>query len=172
MKKVAPFIILFAFLALLGRTLFYTNPDKLSYSLIGETIPNFQLPNLLFGQKFFNNKDLNNPVSLLNVWASWCYACKIEASTLMQIKEKYHIPIYGIAYKDAPNEVKTWLKKYGNPYQLIGDDKNGNIAIDFGIYGTPETFVIAQGKIIYRHVGVLEQKTWETILYPLVKKYE
>ncbi|OGT36055.1 MAG: hypothetical protein A3F11_05435 [Gammaproteobacteria bacterium RIFCSPHIGHO2_12_FULL_37_14] len=171
MKKIFPFIILFALLTLLGRELLYANPNKFTTSLAGETVPNFQLNNILSEHQFFNHKDLIGQISLLNVWATWCYACKIEMPMLMEIKEKFHIPIFGIAYKDDPYDVKMWLQKFGDPYRLIGDDKNGNVAIDLGIYGTPETFVInAEGKIIYRHIGVLDRKTWETVLYPLIKK--
>jgi len=169
-KKAIPFIFLFLFILLFGRELLHADPNKLTSSLTGEPIPNFQLPTLLSSQTFFNNKDLMGHVSLLNVWATWCYACKIEAPFLMQIKKKYPIAIYGIAYKDDPDEIKTWLQKYGDPYRLIGNDKNGEVAIDLGIYGTPETFVInKEGKIIYRHIGVLDQKTWKSIIYPLIQ---
>lgn len=171
MKKTIPFIILFALLILLGRELLYANPNKITSSLVGETVPVFQLPTLLSSQKSFTNNDLIGQVSLLNIWATWCYACEIEAPFLMTIKKNYSLPIYGIAYRDKPTEINTWVKKYGNPYRLIGDDKNGEVAIDLGVYGTPETFIInKEGKIVYRHIGVLDQKVWNKVIYPLIQK--
>lgn len=173
MKKFFPFLIIFAMLVLLGKELLYANPNKFSFSLIGEPISNFRLPTVFSSQKFFSKKDLLGRVSLLNIWATWCYACKAEMTTLMEIKKQYSIPIYGIVYKDEPEEIRQWLKQYGNPYRLIGDDRNGEVAIDLGIYGTPETFVIdPRGNIIYKHVGTLDKKTWETVILPLVKRYE
>ena len=111
-------------------------------------------------------------MSLLNVWATWCYACEIEAPMLLKIKTQYHIPIYSILYKDDPKEALLSLKKNGNPYVMIGLDRKGDTAIDLGVYGTPETFVISrEGKIIYRHVGIINQTVWDSVLYPLIKKY-
>ena len=172
MKKFIPLLILFGLLTLFGRELLYASPTKFSSSMAGETINNFRLNNVLPSQSTFSKKDLIGRVSLLNIWATWCYACTKEAAILMQIKEKYHVPIYGIAYQDDPEEIKTWLKKYGNPYELIGDDRNGDVSLDLGIYGTPETFVISsKGRILYRHIGTLEQKDWEEVIYPLIKQH-
>lgn len=171
---VIPFIILFMLLGLLWRELFYAKSSELPSALIGEDVPNFQLPILYQQQKMFTQKDLaGGHIALLNVWATWCYACGIEHPMLMKLKEQYHVPIYSIDYKDAPQNAKKWLQEKGNPYVMTGDDRKGDAAIDFGVYGTPETFVISpNGKIIYRHTGAIDQKTWDEVLYPLVKKYE
>src|SRR5579883_2292893 len=101
-KFIFPFIILFALLALLWRELFYSNPSELPSALIGETVPAFQLPSLFQPKKIFTQNNLLNlhRVVLLNVWATWCYACSIEEPMLMKIKSQYHVPIYGIDYKD------------------------------------------------------------------------
>jgi cytochrome c biogenesis protein CcmG, thiol:disulfide interchange protein DsbE len=172
-KFIVPFIILFALLGLLWRELFYSRPNELPSALIGETVPEFRLPNLFPEQKVFTQKDLIGRASLLNIWATWCYACRIEQPMLMKIKEQYHVPIYSIAYKDNPQEAITWLRKMGNPYVITGNDNHGNVSIDFGVYGTPETFVISPGgKIIYRHIGAIDQKAWDEVLYPLLKKYQ
>ena len=171
MKKILPFILLFALFTLFGRELLYANPNKFTSSLTGETLPSFELSNLLNSLKVFNNKDLIGQVSLLNVWATWCHACEIEAPFLMKIKNDYHVPIYGITYKDDPADIYAWLQAYGNPYKVIANDKNGEVAIDLGIYGTPETFVInKEGKIVYRHIGVLDQKIWDSVIYPIIKQ--
>lgn len=169
---IIPFIVLFALLALFWRGLFYTKPSELPSTLIGETIPNFRLPRLQQPQQFFTAADLKNEVSLLNVWATWCEACTQETEMLMKIKQTYHVPIYSIDYKDKPNDAIQWLKKYGNPYDITGSDLHGDVAIDLGVYGTPETFVISPDKkIIYRHIGVIDQKAWDEVLYPLIKQY-
>ena len=168
-----PFIILFALFGLMWRELFYSTPNELPSALIGEVVPDFHLENLMAPHTFFTPAMLHGQVSLVNVWATWCYACRVEAPMLMKIKTQYHLPIYGIAYKDDRDEIKKWLEDKGNPYVLIGDDKSGDVAIDLGVYGTPETFIISpQGKIIYRHIGAIDQKNWNEVLYPLIRKYQ
>ena len=166
-----PFIVLFALLALLWRALFYTHPNELPSALVGQTLPRFDLPNLLTPKQTFSQKDLVGQVSLLNVWATWCYACSIEHHMLIKIKNDYHIPIYSIVYKDDSKNAIDWLQKNGNPYVMTGEDRKGDVAIDLGVYGTPETFIInAKGQIIYRHVGMIDQTIWDNVLYPLIKK--
>jgi cytochrome c biogenesis protein CcmG, thiol:disulfide interchange protein DsbE len=172
-KNVIPFILLFALVAILGRELFYAKPNEIPSPLIGEIVPTFTLPDLQASQKTFSNTDLLGQVTLLNVWATWCYACGIEMPMLMKIKNEYHVPIYSIAYKDNPEDAKKWLALNGNPYVATGDDRKGNTAIDLGVYGTPETFIVSkQGQIIYKHVGIINQQIWDEVLYPLVKKYD
>lgn len=173
LKYILPFIILFALLALLTYELFYSNPYELPSALVGEPVPPFELPLLGQSNVSITDKHLQGRAALLNVWATWCYACGVEHEMLMKIKEQYHVPIFSIDYKDNEEDAKTWLKEHGNPYIMIGNDSHGDVAIDLGVYGTPETFVInPEGKIIYRHIGVIDQKAWDEVLYPLIKKYE
>lgn len=173
LKHIIPFFILFALLAILWRELFYAHPNELPSALIGETVPEFQIPNLWQENKSFSTKELAGRVSLLNVWATWCSACSMEHPMLMKIKEQYHIPIYSIDYKDNSVDAKNWLHQEGNPYVMTGIDQHGDVAIDLGVYGTPETFVInPEGKIVYRHIGIIDDKVWNEVLYPLIKKYE
>jgi len=173
LKLILPFIILFTLLGLLWRELFYAKPNELPSALIGETLPDFKLENLLLPAATFTPRNLDGKVSLLNVWATWCYACGLEHAMLMKIKTQYHVPVYSINYKDDPNEAKAWLQQRGNPYVMIGRDKHGDAAIDLGVYGTPETFVInTAGKIVYRHIGAIDQRSWDNVLYPLIKKLE
>lgn len=170
-RHITPFVILFALLALLGWELFYSNPNELPSALIGEDVPAFNLPNLYPSAPAFTKNALTGRTVLLNVWATWCYACGIEHDMLMKIKNQYHVQIYSIDYKDNPQDAINWLEKNGNPYALTGADTKGNVAIDFGVYGTPETFVInSKGKIIYRHIGAINQKIWDETLYPLIKQ--
>lgn len=171
LKFVIPFFALFTLLSMLYYELFFSNPHDIPSPLIGEPVPNFSLPTLSNGT--LSSSELQGHVSLLNVFASWCYACSVEAEMLNNIKENYHIAIYGINYKDKQDDVSSWLRKYGNPYIKIGDDKNGDVAIDLGVFGTPETFVISkEGRIVYRHVGVVNEDNWNNVIYPLVQRYE
>lgn len=171
LKFIVPFVFLFILFGILTHELFYAKPYELPSALIGQRVPTFQLSNLLTNQKKFTQNDLLKSVSLLNVWATWCYACLQEHDVLMQISKQYKVPIYGIVYKDDPKAVQAWLKQKGNPFVLLGNDTSGDVAIDFGVYGTPETFLVADGKIIYRHIGAVDVETWEKILYPLIKRY-
>ena len=169
---IVPFILLFMLFGILGYELFYSKPHELPSTLIGEKVPSFTLPILNNPNITFNEKNLTGRVSLLTVWSSWCYACTVEAPMLMKIKNEYHVDIYSIDYKDEPNAANEWLKQHGNPFILTGSDRNGDVAIDFGVYGTPETFVInPQGEIVYRHIGVIDQQAWDEVIYPIVKRY-
>ncbi|OGT44963.1 MAG: hypothetical protein A3E83_04250 [Gammaproteobacteria bacterium RIFCSPHIGHO2_12_FULL_41_20] len=176
MKKlftwIVPFFVLMGFFIMLGTELFQHKQDAISSQMLGEPLPVFHLTNLLQPQKEFTSRDLLGHVSLLNVWATWCYACQQEHEVLLDIKENYHVPIYSIDYRDKTEVARAWLIKLGNPYLATGEDKTGEVAIDLGVYGTPETFIIdANGRIRYRHVGRLDQETWEKVLWPLVQKY-
>lgn len=171
-KWLVPVLIIFILVGLLWRELFYAKPNEIPSPLIGVNVPQFQLPDLIQSQSVFSHNDLKGRVVLLNVWATWCYACGLEHEMLMKINREYHIPIYSIDYKDDPDAAKKLLAANGNPYEMTGNDISGNVAIDFGVYGTPETFVISpQGKIIYRHVGSINQQTWDEVLYPMIKRY-
>lgn len=169
--KYMPLVCLFALITLLARGLYVSHPGELPSALAGKDLPVFVLSNLIPGQASLSNQTLKGQVSLLNIWASWCHACVNEHEMLMKIKNEYHVPVYGILYKDESDIALRWLDQQGNPYELIGNDNKGDVAIDFGVYGTPETYVInAQGKIIYRHVGTLTQNVWDKIIYPLIQQ--
>jgi cytochrome c biogenesis protein CcmG/thiol:disulfide interchange protein DsbE len=171
-KNIIPFVILFGLLFLLWHELFYSKPNELPSALIGEPIPDFKLPRLDNPNLYLTSDELHGRPALLNIWATWCYACGVESEMLMKIKNIYQIPIYGIAYKDNADDVKNWLAKKGNPYVMTGMDTKGDAAIDLGVYGTPETFIISpSGKIVYRHVGVIDQKSWDQVIYPILRKY-
>lgn len=161
-------IIFISLLFFLWRGL-YMQPEILPSALIGKPTPHFHLNNLLNPTLSFTEQNLKGQVTLLHIWASWCSACEIEHPMLMEIKRKYNIPIYGITYKDNSQHIKHFLETLGNPYIMIGNDKTGEIAMDWGVYGTPETFIInKQGTIVYRQVGALHQQTWEHELLPLI----
>lgn len=163
-----PLIIFLLIAGLLWRGL-QSHPDKIPSALIGKATPSFELPNLLGLEETISQKIFLNQVSIVNVWASWCYACTLEHSVLMSIA--HDVTIYGLNYKDDPKKALAWLKTYGNPYKAIFTDQKGNIAIDWGVYGTPETFIIDKKGIIRRkHIGPMTQDIWENELRPFIEK--
>lgn len=169
-KLVIPFLILFTLLGFLYYELFHAKPNELPSALVGEPVPAFSLPVLGNPAASLTQKQLKNRVTLLNVWATWCYACGLEHDMLMKISQEYHIPVYSILYKDDPAKASAWLREHGNPFVMTGDDSKGDAAIDLGVYGTPETFVISPaGNIVYRHIGAIDQEAWDKVLLPLIK---
>lgn len=171
LKQIIPFFILFTLTGLLAYEMFYAKPNELPSALVGENVPTFSLPNLYDNAPPLTQKALRGHVTLLNVWATWCDTCSVEHPMLMKIKNEYHVPIYSLVYKDDTRNAIQWLNDNGNPYTLSGNDAKGDVAIDFGVYGTPETFVISPtGKIVYRHIGAIDQQSWDETLYPIIKK--
>jgi len=147
------FAILVIFLGI-GLTL---NPREVPSALIGKPAPEFELP-LLLSEGSFSNKDLIGHITLVNVWASWCFACRQEHETV-KFLSRNGVRIVGLNYKDEANDAKRWLERLGNPYQAIAVDRDGRIAIDWGVYGAPETFLIdQQGIIRHKVIGPLTDK--------------
>jgi cytochrome c biogenesis protein CcmG/thiol:disulfide interchange protein DsbE len=147
------FAILVIFLGI-GLTL---NPREVPSALIGKPAPEFELP-LLLSEGSFSNKDLIGHITLVNVWASWCFACRQEHETV-KFLSRNGVRIIGLNYKDEAGDAKQWLAKLGNPYQAIAADRDGRSAIDWGVYGAPETFLIdQQGIIRHKVIGPLSDK--------------
>lgn len=160
------------FLGLIGFFLSLNVSATTDMDLIGQKVPAFGLPTITNSSATLNSKLLCGRVSLLNVWSSWCYACRYEHATLMHIRQTTNIPIYGINYEDKPANAISWLDKAGNPYALIGMDADGTVAEQLGAYGLPETYVIdANGIIRYSFRGSITPQTWQTVLLPVVAKY-
>jgi cytochrome c biogenesis protein CcmG/thiol:disulfide interchange protein DsbE len=148
------------------------DPKNLPSVQIGRALPEFSLPQLHDPTTFVHSKQLLGKVALLNVWASWCAACIEEQIFLLQLSEQ-GITIYGLNYKDKPLEAINWLIKWGNPYKQVMNDARGKVAIDLGVYGAPETFVLdKKGLIRYRHVGVLNNNEWSNNIAPLMSQLE
>lgn len=144
------------------------NPQDLPSPFIDKPLPRFNLPLLGNDSHQLTTNVFRGKVTLLNVFASWCSACAEEQSFLVSLAEK-GVPIYGINYKDNADEAVEWLKVFGNPYQKVGQDKTGHIALDLGVYGTPETFLIdAQGLVKYRYAGVLDETVWKREFLPII----
>jgi len=150
-------LIIFAVLVVLLAIGLTLNPRIVPSPLIDKPAPEFELP-LLLKEGNFSNKDLIGHITLVNVWASWCFACRQEHEVVKRLSRS-GVRIIGLNYKDEPNDAKNWLAKLGNPYRAIATDYTGRIAIDWGVYGAPETFLIDQKGIIrHKVIGPLSDK--------------
>jgi cytochrome c biogenesis protein CcmG, thiol:disulfide interchange protein DsbE len=145
------------------------DPGTLPSALIDRPVPRFELPPIEgMAGKGLASADLAGEVSLLNVFASWCVPCRAEHPLLLGLAER-GVVINGIDYKDPAEQAAGWLDELGNPFARIGADRSGRVAIDFGVYGVPETFVIDRaGRIRHRHVGPLQPRDLETTILPLL----
>lgn len=173
LKLILPIGILLILLGIFWREVSTPRENPIRGSLVGNPLPAFSLASLVPSDTFLTNQELKRRVTLLHVWATWCDACKKEHPFLMELAENYHIPIYSIVYRDNSEAVKHWLNQHGNQFIKTGTDTNGSVAIDLGIYGTPETFVISpSGRILYRHVGMMNQMAWDNIIHPIFESYQ
>jgi len=146
------------------------DPTLIPSPLIGKLVPEFS-STTLFDNKVITNKSLIGKPYMLNVWGSWCYGCSLEHNLLIDIYNSGTIDIYGLNYKDNKINAMEWLKNKGNPYRKIIFDNDGSIAIDFGVYGAPETFLVNKnGIIIHKHVGPIDQNYYNDVLLPNIKK--
>jgi cytochrome c biogenesis protein CcmG/thiol:disulfide interchange protein DsbE len=146
------------------------NPREVPSPLIGKPAPAFELPLLNEPDKRFSGKDMLGKVWIMNVWASWCPPCLVEHPVVAQVARSGMAPVVGLNYKDTRDDALPWLKRNGDPYQLIVFDANGRIGIDYGVYGVPETYVIdRKGIIRYKHIGPLTADVVQKKVEPLVK---
>jgi cytochrome c biogenesis protein CcmG/thiol:disulfide interchange protein DsbE len=151
----------------------YLRPQEIPSPLIGKPAPQFALPPIEGLPGGLARADIEGKVSLVSVFASWCGPCRIEHPLLMALAERKRLPIYGIAYKDKPEDAKAWLADLGNPYDKIGADRDGRVGLDWGVYGVPETYLIdKQGNIAFKVIGPLSPEVLESQLLPLVEKLE
>jgi cytochrome c biogenesis protein CcmG/thiol:disulfide interchange protein DsbE len=142
------------------------DPQDMPSALIDRPLPEFQLP-ALGQERILARADLVGQPALLNVWATWCVACRVEHPYLQQLADA-GVPIFGLNYKDEDGAALRWLQELGNPYLATVADHEGSLGVDLGVYGAPETYLLdADGVIRYRHVGVVDERVWETILQPL-----
>ena len=171
MKK---FLIPIGMFALLGLLLAYglkLDPRKIPSPLVDKPLPAFSLPTLEDPKKLFTNADLKGKVVLVNVWASWCVACKQEHPVLLALSRDKQVPIIGLNYKDRREDATNMLKVEGNPYDVSIMDADGRVGINWGVYGVPETFVVdKQGVIRYKQIGPISPEDWEQTLLPLIRK--
>ncbi len=147
------------------------DPREIPSPLIGKPIPQFDLPPVQGRTLGLSSGDLRGEVSLVNVFASWCVACREEHPLLLEVSHKGLVPIHGLDYKDKPADAAAWLDSLGDPYRRTGADIAGRVGIDWGVYGVPETFVIdRQGRIAYKQIGPITREVLEQTLLPLVER--
>ena len=169
-KRFLPLIIFVVMLGFLAVGL-GLNPREVPSPLINKPAPTFTLPTLASPDKTFSPQDLRGKVWLLNVWASWCVACRIEHPVLVELAKTGVVPIYGLNYKDKRDDAIRWLGNFGNPYQQSLSDTEGLVGIDFGVYGVPETFVIDKtGVIRLKHIGPVTPEALQNTILPLIRK--
>tara|TARA_R110001599_G_scaffold353795_2_gene597920 strand:- start:65200 stop:65754 length:555 start_codon:yes stop_codon:yes gene_type:complete len=145
------------------------DPQSLPSALIDQPLPEFSLP-VLGQDRLIQRQDIVGEPALLNVWATWCVSCRVEHPYLLQIGTS-GVPIYGINYKDEDAAAQRWLTELGDPYRANITDREGTLGLDLGVYGAPETYLVdANGVIRYRHVGVVDERVWQTILQPLYQQ--
>lgn len=173
MKKFVIPIVLFAALGLLlGIAIVKMqsgsySPRNIPSPLIGKPLPAFALPSLADPKQTITNDKLRGRAYLLNVWASWCVACRDEHPVLLAMAREQHVPIIGLNYKDARDDALGWLKQFGNPYEMSIADLPGRFGIELGVYGVPETFVIDRAGVIrYKHIGPITPEVLSTVLLP------
>lgn len=147
-------------------------PARLPSQKINSQVPDFSLPGMSAQDQALTAQVLRGTPLLLNIWATWCESCHEEQVFLLQLSRQ-GVPIYGLNYKDDKEAAAQWLARWGNPYQRVGFDREGRVAMDLGVYGTPETFLIDQTGIIrYRHAGLLDERVWQREFLPRIEALE
>lgn len=149
------------------------DPTKLPSTFIDKPAPAFNLPQLHRVNEHFSPADMKGKVWILNVWASWCAACRSEHPLFMELARRGEVTLVGLNYKDQREDAQKWLRALGNPYVLSVSDLSGDVGIDYGVYGVPESFLIdKEGVIRYKHVGPVSPKDWQEILKPKIEELE
>ncbi|MBL0089071.1 MAG: DsbE family thiol:disulfide interchange protein [Ideonella sp.] len=147
------------------------DPREVPSPLVGKPAPVFKAPSLIQPDKLLRKEDLLGRVWMLNVWASWCGACRDEHPVLVAYSRAGGVPLYGLNYKDKREDGMGWLNQFGNPYTDSLFDPDGRIGIDYGVYGVPETFVIDQAGVIrYKHIGPVTPQVLRDKIEPLLKQ--
>ncbi len=163
------FVVIAIFLGI-GLTM---DPRLVPSPLINKSVPQFSLPAVKGRTLSLASKDLVGEVSMVNVFASWCTACREEHPVLLQIAREKIVPIHGLNYKDKPDDAANWLDTLGDPYTRTGADIDGKVAIDWGVYGVPETFIIDKtGHIAYKRIGAINPTVWKEKLLPMIQKLQ
>ncbi|MCO1334519.1 DsbE family thiol:disulfide interchange protein [Microbulbifer sp. OS29] len=163
-------LMIFVALALLFKQGLSLNPQEMPSALLNKPVPEFSLEKVADNSQVVEKQDLPNGPHLLNVWATWCVACRVEHPYLNALAEQ-GVPIVGVNLKDEDVSAVKWLEKYHNPYLYSLADREGRLALDLGVFGAPETFLVdSEGTIRCKHVGVVDNKVWQTKLQPLYEK--
>ncbi len=160
-------LVIFAILVLIFKSSLNKDPRKLETKLIGNQVPVFELASVNSPETVLTNADLPKEIFLLNVWGTWCVSCYAEHPYLMKFSKEYPIKWVGMNYKDTHQDAINYLAKYGDPFIYSIADTTGQLGIDLGVYGAPETFIVdAKGVIRDRHVGVIDDRVWNKVIVP------
>jgi cytochrome c biogenesis protein CcmG/thiol:disulfide interchange protein DsbE len=162
-----------AFVALAVLFAFGLNPNRdihaLPSPLIGKQAPSFNLTDVMDSTRSVSNAALKGQVYVLNVWATWCIPCREEHEALLEISGQHTVPIIGLNWKDQRERAKQWLEQLGNPYQAVAFDSDGRAAIDWGVYGAPETYLVdANGRVIYKFISPMTREVWDREFLPRI----
>ena len=153
-------LLIFFYLLIMDR-----NPSELPSTLLDKNVPIFETDSLLKDEKFISSKEFGNEIILVNFFATWCKPCRDEHIYIERFSNEKGIKVIGINYKDNSKNALEWLEELGNPYSSVAIDKNGKIAIEWGVYGIPETFIVNSNSIIkYKHVGPVNNKIYHEII--------
>ena len=146
------------------------NPSTLPSVFINKKAPIFKTMSLYDNKILVSNREFGNEIVLVNFFATWCVPCKDEHRFIKKLSNEHEIKIIGINYKDKSDITKKWLKELGNPYEKVGIDKNGNIGIEWGVYGIPETYIVDKNSIVkYKYVGPINKQTYKKIVSQIHK---
>ncbi|HZE68968.1 MAG TPA: DsbE family thiol:disulfide interchange protein [Pyrinomonadaceae bacterium] len=161
------FLVLVAFLAIgLSR-----DPHEVPSPLINKPAPAFQLPQLKDPTKTFSAQEMRGKVWILNVWASWCVACRDEHPLLFEYARTGAVPIYGLNYRDKREDALAWLGELGDPYVLSASDTDARVGINYGVYGAPESYLIDRNGVIrFKQIGPITPDVWEKTIVPLARE--
>lgn len=170
LKRLLPLVIFIVMVGFLAKGLFL-DPREVPSPLIGKPAPTFVAP-ILGSDKKFSTEAMKGKVWLLNAWASWCAACRVEHPLLLEMKE-HGVPLYGLAYKDTDPQSLAMLEELGNPYINSATDQDGRIGIDYGVYGVPETYIIDKAGIIrYKQIGPITPEALRDKILPLLRELD
>jgi len=163
-------VVLFAGVALALAVGLSLDPRELPSTMIDKPAPEFDLPAVRGRSRGLASSDLVGEVHLVNFFASWCAACRVEHPLLNRLTEDGVVAVFGVNYKDKPEDARRWLDQLGDPYVRSGADIPGRAGIDWGVYGLPETFIVdANGHIVYKHVGAIYPQDLENTILPIVE---
>jgi cytochrome c biogenesis protein CcmG/thiol:disulfide interchange protein DsbE len=167
------FVVPFVLFVLLGVFLFvglHRDPRYVPSPLIGKPAPEFSLPSLQDANYPVSSKELIGQPWVLNVWGTWCGGCRQEHETLLMIARQKSVPLIGLNWKDDNAAAQRWLRELGNPYSVVAEDREGRTAIDWGVYGAPETFLIGpDGTVLYKHIAPMTMEVWRTEFLPRIE---
>ncbi len=170
MKRWLPFVLFVVLVGFFAKGLFL-NPREVPSPFIGRAAPAFTLPLVGDANASFSPADMKGRVWMLNIWAPWCVSCRQEHGFLMQLAQSGRIPIVGLNWKDKAREAEALLARTGSPYVAVPEDLDGRVGIDYGVTGTPETYIIDQAGIVrLKHIGPISPDVWQTKFEPKLKE--